>query len=109
MTPWLLVAGLTISGWAALSHALPRHHQEAFGSAGSPLRRSLHRIAGSIGLLLAFVVSIASLGWEFGPVLWSVLLCAGAIVWVLCRNADPRGARWLGWLAPLPGLILLWV
>lgn len=107
MNAWLFAAGLTLFGWAALSHAMPRHHQEAFGRAPDGMRRRAHRIAGWLALIASFAVCTAAMGPEFGPVMWAALLCIGAMVWVLCRNADPRRARWLGWLAPLPGLVLL--
>jgi len=107
MNAWLFAAGLTVSGWAALSHAMPRHHQEAFGRAAGEMRRCAHRAGGWLALIASFAVCTAAMGWEFGPVMWAVLLCVGAVVWVLCRNADPQRARWLGWLAPLPGLVLL--
>lgn len=107
MSAWIFAAGLTVFGWAALSHALPRHHQEAFGRVPNPARLWLHRMAGWLALICSFAVCVAALGLEFGPVMWTVLLCLGAVVWVLCRNADPRRARWLGWSAPLPGLVML--
>lgn len=107
MNAWLFAAGLSLSGWAALSHAMTRHHQEAFGNAPAVQRLRLHRIAGWLALACSFAVCVVAMGWEFGPVMWAVLLSVGAVVWVLCRNADPRRARWLGWLAPLPGLVLL--
>lgn len=104
MSAVLLAAGLTVTGWASLSHAMPRHHREAFGDEGDASRRVVHRALGAIGLAVSFALCVAAMGWEFGPVMWTVLLCLGGVGWVLCRNASPRGARWFGWLAPLPGL-----
>lgn len=106
MSTGLFAAGLIVTGWAALSLAMPRHHQEAFGAMPSDARRHLFRIAGFGSLAAAFAICVAAIGWEFGPVRWAALLCFGAVVWVLCRNADPRRARWLGGLAPVPGLLL---
>lgn len=109
MSATLLIAGLAISAWSALSHAQPRHHRSAFGGEGGLLRRRLFRTAGWALLAAAFAVSVVDRGWEFGPVIWAVLLCIGATIWVLCHSADARSARWLGWLAALPGLALWWL
>ncbi len=62
MNAWLLAAGLTLSGWAALSHAMPRHHQEAFGNASATMRLRLHRVAGWSALAASFAVCVAGMG-----------------------------------------------
>ena len=100
-----LAAGLTVTGWASLSHAMPRHYREAFGHEGGAGLRSAHRAIGALGLAGAFASCVIALGWEFGPVMWTALLCLGGTLWVLCRNASPRAARWIAWAAPLPGLL----
>lgn len=108
MNLYWLCAGLSIAGWAGISLAQPRHHLATFGREAGCLRR---RGFGTLGVLLqiaSFVLLVRRDGWEFGPVLWTVLLCLGALVWVLAHAFDARRAPWVLLLAPSCALATGW-
>lgn len=108
MNPYWLCAGLSIAGWAGISLAQPRHHLATFGREVGRLRG---RAFGALGVLLqiaSFVLLVRRGGWEFGPVLWTVLLCLGALAWVLAHALDARRAPWVLLLAPACALATGW-
>jgi hypothetical protein len=92
---------LCYAGWCLLCLGMERHHRDVFGAAPSTTRRRGLRVGGWFVLMLAFAISVYTLGWEFGPVLWACALTLAALVWALLL---PFAARWavrLAWLAPL--------
>ncbi|WP_242108427.1 DUF3325 domain-containing protein [Luteimonas aquatica] len=100
MNPYWLCAGLSIAAWAAICLAQPRHYLATFGQEPMPARSRVLVLAGVLLQAAAFVLLVRRDGWEFGPVLWSVLLCLGALAWVLAHAANARRAPWLLLLAP---------
>ena len=94
-----LCAALVVAGWAGVCLGQARMHRTTFGQDGSVARRRGFTIGGGALLVAGFAVAVAHAGWQFGPVLWGVLLSLGAIAWVLALTLDARRAPWL--LVPL--------
>jgi hypothetical protein len=88
------------SGFAALSLAMDRHHEDSYGRGSSPgARRPWLRVAGTLGLLLSLLASLAIKGPTQGWVLWLGVLTAGALVLVGVLSYAPRRAALLAAVA----------
>ncbi len=96
MNAWLLVVTAwctAFSGFAALSLAMDRHHEDSYGRGKSPgARRPWLRLAGTLALLLSLAACLAIQGPTQGWVLWSGVLTAGALVVVGVLSYAPRRA-----------------
>ena len=95
-------------GFAALSLAMDRHHEDSFAGARDPLRdRPWLRAVGIAGLLLSLLGSLELQGATQGWVLWFGVLMAGALCVVLTLTYLPRRALQFGLVAWAVGLVLL--
>jgi ABC-type enterochelin transport system permease subunit len=94
MTFAFTVAGLgfAYSGFAALSLAMDRHHEDVFGRGKEPSARLRNQLRGlgSFALLLSLIACVALRGATIGPVLWLGVLTAGAIALVLVLTYAPQ-------------------
>jgi len=94
-------------GFAALSLAMDRHHEDSFAGARDPLRdRPWLRAAGIAGLLLSLLGSLELQGATQGWVLWCGVLTASALGVVLTLTYLPRRALQFGVGAWAVGLVL---
>ena len=88
------------SGFAALSLAMDRHHEDSYGRGSSPgARRPWLRGAGTLALLLSLAACLAIKGPAQGWVLWLGVLTAGALGVVGVLSYAPRRAASLAALA----------
>ncbi len=88
------------SGFAALSLAMDRHHEDSYGRGRSPgSRRPWLRLAGTLGLLLSLAACLLIRGPAQGWVLWLGVLTAGALVLVGVLSYAPRRAARLAAVA----------
>ena len=88
------------SGFAALSLAMDRHHEDSYGRGKSPgARRPWLRSAGTLALLLSLAACLAIQGPTQGWVLWLGVLTAGALVLVAVLSYVPRRAASLAAVA----------
>jgi len=116
MTPLLLgcaaFAG-ALAGFLALSLAMDRHHEDAYGRGTTPgRRRPWLRAAGTALLLLSLGASLGLQGATQGWVLWFGVLTAAALQVVGIVGYAPRQAARIGLCAALlavasllPGLL----
>lgn len=103
-----------LGGFLALSLAMDRHHEDAYGrgtTAGR--RRPWLRAAGAALLVLSFCASLGLKGPTQGWVLWFGMLTAAALATVGIASYAPRRAARIGIAAALlavtclpPGLLL---
>jgi hypothetical protein len=94
------------SGFAALSLAIDRHHEDSYGRGSSPgSRRPWLRGAGTLGLLLSLAACLAIRGPTQGWVLWLGVLTAGALVVIGVLSYAPRRAAQLAALASAAAVI----
>ena len=94
MQPVLLVLAFAsaLTGFASLSLAMDRHHEDCHGRGnllGRAKRRGL-QAGGTLGLLVALWAAIAVDGPAQGWVLWLGALTASALVTVLTLSYAPR-------------------
>lgn len=94
-------AACVLAGWACLSLVQEKHHRAVLATDLTPMRKRSFSAGGAAALVLGFALSVRAQGWEFGPVLWGVLLSLGALAWMLALALAPRRAPWLLLLAPL--------
>lgn len=102
------VAGLAFGAFAALSLAMDKHARDVLGASRATPRlcRAL-RIAGWIGLAVAFALAVLDSGWNLGPVLWLGALTASALALVLwLLPYAPRAVVPAAWLVPLAGIAI---
>lgn len=99
--------GFACSGFAALSLAMDRHHEDVFGRGKEPTarRRTQLRGAGALALLLSLVVCVALRGATIGPVLWLGVLTAGALVLVAVLTWLPQRVVRLAQLGVVVALV----
>ena len=94
MSAWALVVSAcctAFAGFAALSLAIDRHHEDSYGRGSSPgTRRPWLRGAGTLGLLLSLGACLAIQGPTQGWVLWLGVLTAGALAVVGVLSYAPR-------------------
>lgn len=87
----LLVLLLSLAGFAALALAMDRHHHAVTHIRPAKRRKRLLQMTGSLALILALVVSIATWGAAYGPIYWLGFLTAGAAPVLLALTyAPPR-------------------
>ncbi|QRF61723.1 DUF3325 family protein [Variovorax paradoxus] len=86
-----------LGGFIALSLAMDRHHEDAFGRGRSPgrWRRPLQG-AGSALLLLSLAACLAAQGAVIGWVLWFGALTAAALCTVLVASYAAKHAAAIG-------------
>lgn len=100
--PGLVVSLLLgFSGFAALALSLDRHHRAVFRTPVPRRRVGGLRAAGWSGLALSFAASVASAGWNFGPVQWVGALTGSALAVVAVIAYRPDWLR-LAALSALP-------
>lgn len=105
-----LGTALAYAGFAALCMAMPRHHEQVFGTHRVPagLRRGLTLLGWALLASSALAV-VRAQGWGLGLILWAGILTATALPLSLLLSYAPRLALLLA-AAPLPvGLALLLV
>jgi hypothetical protein len=100
MSPLLLAVSslcAAFSGFTALGLAMGRHWEDSMGRGSEPgtLRRWL-RLAGTAGLALSLLASLALQGPAQGWVLWLGMLTAGALAVVPMLSYAPRWAPTAG-------------
>lgn len=91
----LLFAGLgaALAGFLALSLAMERHHEQAFGTLAVPRARRLGlRALGTAELLASLQACIALQGPTRGWVLWAGVLTAAALAVILVHTWAARRA-----------------
>ena len=93
------------AGFAALSFAMDRHHQQLRGRMPSPGLRLALRLLGYAGLLLALLAAAAHWGWGMGFVAWFGALSMGGFLVVLLLPYAPRGLAVLGLIALLAPVV----
>jgi len=94
------------SGFAALSLAMDRHHEDSYGRGSSPgARRPWLRVAGTLGLLLSLAACLVIRGPTQGWVLWLGVLTAGAVVVIGVLSYAPQRAAKLAALASAAAVI----
>lgn len=89
-----LCVALAFAGFAALALSMDRHHRAALSGPVPRSRKRLLRVAGWLGLALAFAAAVALDGWNFGPVQATGALTAAALGVALLLTVRP------GWLRP---------
>lgn len=96
---WIVVAcGAAFSAFSALSLAMERHYENAYGRGRTPGRAlPWLRGAGVAGLLLSCVASLAAAGRAQGWVLWCGVLTASALGVVLVQTYAARHTARAGW------------
>ena len=82
MSAWVAFVVL-VAAWACICLSQAKHHARMFGAEGTRMRRRLWSLAGTAGFVAMFAWLVLLRGWEFGPVLWSVLLCLAALAWTV--------------------------
>ncbi|MDP3169417.1 MAG: DUF3325 domain-containing protein [Polaromonas sp.] len=98
------------SGFAALSLAMDRHHEDSYGRGMSPgVRRPWLRLAGTVALLLSLAACLVIQGPTQGWVLWLGVLTAGALVLVVVLSYVPRRAASLAAVAGMLGALAAWL
>lgn len=98
--------GAAISGFTALSLAMDRHYEDAYGRGREPGRwRPWLRVAGSLGVLLSLFACLAIEGPAQGWVLWLGVLTAGALAVVLLQTYAPRRALAAGLACAALGML----
>lgn len=88
----MLAFSSALTGFAALSLAMDRHHEDCHGRGNTPgqaQRRGL-QTAGTLALLVSLWAAIAVDGPAQGWVLWLGALTASALVTVLTLSYAPR-------------------
>lgn len=98
------------SAFVALSLAMDRHYEGAYGRGSKPGRLlPWLRVAGVSGLLLSCAASLVAAGRAQGWVLWCGVLTAAALSVVLVQTYAPRHAARAGLAAAaLTMLALPW-
>jgi hypothetical protein len=90
----LVTFALSLAGFALLLLAFPRHQQDWLRRKLPPRQSLVLRLAGSVLLAAAFVVSGSGSGWGYGAVLWfGWLTPAAAFVVSVHTNREAILAR----------------
>lgn len=101
--PAILTAALCSAFWGftALSLAMDRHHEDAYGRGNLPgARRAWQlRAAGTAGLLLSLLACLTAQGPTRGWVLWLGVLTACGLPLILLHTYAPGKAARAGLLA----------
>ena len=95
MSSHAVVFVLCLSGFTGIALAVERQQEELFGRALSAAATRLLRVAGWIGLALAFAVAVRAQGWAFGGVAWfgHLSLAAGCVFGAMVVRVRRRTRR----------------
>jgi len=101
--------GSATGGFTALSLAMDRHWQDAYGrgSEPGPGRRRLLRLGGSLALLVSLLACMALWGGPKGWVAWAGILTVAALASSLTLTYAGRTVARLGWSAGAAAVLLL--
>lgn len=95
MSSHAVVFALCLTGFTGIALAVERQQEELFGRALPAAVTRLLRIAGWIGLALAFAAAVRAQGWAFGSVAWfgHLSLAAGCVFGAMVVQVRRRTRR----------------
>ena len=102
MSAWIAF-GLGLPAFAALSFAMERHQEQAFGRPLAPRAGHAWRIAGVLLLGLSLAVCVAQWQWSVGIAAWLGVLSLAAVSVGLTLTYGPRRLVPLGAVALAAG------
>lgn len=84
-------AVLILVAWGLLALSMDKHHEGLLGRRMPRGRARGWRLGAAVALVASLACFIGTLGWEQGPVFWTVALMLGALAAALALTALQSG------------------